>query len=110
MREDLNAEARIMPQELYNHRHPDPVVAPQWSLAPFEGVYTAAAGALSALSGVRSVIVRQANEIADLNSQLIVERQTRVNRSKVVSVSGQRFREDFSSTKCRRPMGAFSIC
>lgn len=58
------------------------------ALLLLDGVYTAAAGIISTVSGIRSIAVRQADEIADLNSQLIVERQTRRElRSEIADMS-----------------------
>ncbi|AUJ63891.1 hypothetical protein B9057_06005 [Aestuarium zhoushanense] len=77
------------------------------ALLLFEGVYTAAAGALSALSGVRSVIVRQADEIADLNSQLIVERQTRRElRSEISEMTAELATERVATARLRRELAS----
>lgn len=77
------------------------------ALLLLDGVYTAAAGIIATMSGIRSIAVRQADELADLNSQLIVERQTRRElRSEIADISADLATERVVSTRLRRELAS----
>ena len=68
----------------------------------FDSVYALASGAVSTASGIRSLVVRQADEISDLNAKLTVEKKLqREVKTELVSTSSELAAERLTTSTLR---------